>query len=308
MSLILEALKKSEAERRLGEIPNLGSVAVWAPRRKRSVLWWALIPLAAVTSAALWSNRELFSRKSTRDDMSLSSTAISKKIPAKPPASITTEEQKTATGNAKPLSSAVVKNTNKPAVTEKPALIKNNHLGDQRAKPIAQGRKNPGALQDLSGRDRKRSDSGKSPAAPSSAKSTPTTTDNIQEIPIPQTAQPNHPNSAMAPSSEVASSGAVSPSTTLPITANPNNLRSTGNTSTLTFYDLTLGQREGLPELKMSMHVYHQDPARRFAIIDGKRLNQGGAIGTELFVRDIVPNGVVFEYRGIRFLLPRVGS
>ncbi len=52
MSLILEALKKSERQRRLGETPSLGS-PVMAVRRRRSVLP-ALIVLIAIGVAALW--------------------------------------------------------------------------------------------------------------------------------------------------------------------------------------------------------------------------------------------------------------
>ncbi|MGB3048975.1 hypothetical protein, partial [Dokdonella sp.] len=52
MSLILEALKKSERQRRLGESPSLGS-PVMAVRRRRSLLP-ALIVLIAVGLAVLW--------------------------------------------------------------------------------------------------------------------------------------------------------------------------------------------------------------------------------------------------------------
>ena len=76
----------------------------------------------------------------------------------------------------------------------------------------------------------------------------------------------------------------------------------------MSIHDLTMAQRQGLPALKMSMHVYHADVARRFAIIDGHRVNEGGVIGQETWAREIVPDGVIVEYRNLRFLLPRVGS
>ena len=65
---------------------------------------------------------------------------------------------------------------------------------------------------------------------------------------------------------------------------------------------------QGLPPLKMSMHVYHRDVARRFVIIDGQRLNEGGVMGNETWAREIVPDGVIIEYKNIRFLLPRLGG
>ena len=77
---------------------------------------------------------------------------------------------------------------------------------------------------------------------------------------------------------------------------------------TPTIHDLTLDQRQGLPALKMSMHVYHRDVTRRFVIIDGSRLGENDVIGAETWVRRIVPEGVIIEYRNTHFLLPRIGG
>lgn len=52
MSLILEALKKSEANRRLGEAPDLGTPFTSA-RRERSPLW-ALLVIVLAVGAGLW--------------------------------------------------------------------------------------------------------------------------------------------------------------------------------------------------------------------------------------------------------------
>ncbi len=73
-------------------------------------------------------------------------------------------------------------------------------------------------------------------------------------------------------------------------------------------HDLTMGQRQGLPALKMSVHFYNSDVARRFVIIDGQRLNEGGVMGQELWAREIRSDGVVIEFRGVYFLLPRLGG
>ena len=54
MSLILEALKKSEQQRRLGEMPNLGT-PVTATRRRRSPLpWLAVVVVLALGAAGGW--------------------------------------------------------------------------------------------------------------------------------------------------------------------------------------------------------------------------------------------------------------
>lgn len=54
MSLILEALKKSEEQRRLGEMPNLGT-PITATRRRRSPMpWLAAAVVVAIAAAGGW--------------------------------------------------------------------------------------------------------------------------------------------------------------------------------------------------------------------------------------------------------------
>jgi general secretion pathway protein B len=55
------------------------------------------------------------------------------------------------------------------------------------------------------------------------------------------------------------------------------------------------------------MHVYAADPAQRFALINDKRVAEGSPLENDLDVREIRPDGVVLEFRGERFLLPRTG-
>ena len=64
-------------------------------------------------------------------------------------------------------------------------------------------------------------------------------------------------------------------------------------------------QREGLPPLRLSMHVYDADPAGRFVLIDGRRYRQGDAIGDGLVVEVIRPDGALVARGSLRFLVPR---
>lgn len=65
--------------------------------------------------------------------------------------------------------------------------------------------------------------------------------------------------------------------------------------------DLTGAQRQQLPPLKMSMHMYAPD--RRFAIIDGIRVAAGDRMG-EVVVEEITANGVVLDWQGQRLQIP----
>lgn len=63
-------------------------------------------------------------------------------------------------------------------------------------------------------------------------------------------------------------------------------------------------ERAALPPLKLSMHVWASEPARRFAIVDGQRVTEGSSLGAGV-VAQIRRDGVVLEIGGRRFLLPR---
>lgn len=62
---------------------------------------------------------------------------------------------------------------------------------------------------------------------------------------------------------------------------------------------------EGLPALKVSMHVYAEDPARRFAIIDGQRRREGEALGPDLALLEIRRDGLRLRWQGRVLWVPR---
>ncbi len=68
---------------------------------------------------------------------------------------------------------------------------------------------------------------------------------------------------------------------------------------------LPAAEREQLPPLRLSMHVYDPDPAARFVLIDGHRLRQGESVAQDVVVDTIRTDGVVLDIRGRRFLLAR---
>lgn len=63
-------------------------------------------------------------------------------------------------------------------------------------------------------------------------------------------------------------------------------------------------QRANLPPLKLSMHVWSEQPARRIAIIDGQRVGEGSSLSGAI-VAEIRRDGVALEINGQRYLLPR---
>ncbi len=67
--------------------------------------------------------------------------------------------------------------------------------------------------------------------------------------------------------------------------------------------DLTIDERRGLPPLKLSMHMWNDDPAQRFVIVDGNRLHEGDRIG-DAIVTTITTDGVILDWNGRRLKLP----
>jgi len=67
--------------------------------------------------------------------------------------------------------------------------------------------------------------------------------------------------------------------------------------------DLPTDERQQLPTLKVSMHMWAPDVANRFAIIDGARVNEGDRVG-DATVEAIQQDGVMLSWRGRRIRLP----
>jgi general secretion pathway protein B len=67
---------------------------------------------------------------------------------------------------------------------------------------------------------------------------------------------------------------------------------------------LSPGERAALPALKLSMHVWNETPAKRFAIVDGQRIVEGAQLGGAV-VTQIRRDGVELDVNGRRVLLPR---
>lgn len=62
----------------------------------------------------------------------------------------------------------------------------------------------------------------------------------------------------------------------------------------------------GLPELTIDLHIFTDDPAKRAVFINGRRYTQGDSIVEGPRVEEITRDGAVLNYRGQRFLLPRM--
>lgn len=72
-------------------------------------------------------------------------------------------------------------------------------------------------------------------------------------------------------------------------------------------WELPLPIRQSLPRLTIAMHVWNEEPTRRFVVVNDERLVEGESAAAGVAIAEIRREGVVFEYQGQRFLLPRGG-
>ena len=65
------------------------------------------------------------------------------------------------------------------------------------------------------------------------------------------------------------------------------------------------GVGDALPPLRVSMHVYADDPARRFAIVDGQRRREGETLQPGLVLLEIRRDGLRLGWQGRVLWIPR---
>ncbi len=69
--------------------------------------------------------------------------------------------------------------------------------------------------------------------------------------------------------------------------------------------EMPLEFRSRVPEPTIDVHVYAQDPARRFILVNLKKYRQGDRLPDGARVEQITEDGVIFLADGQRFLVPR---
>ena len=72
-----------------------------------------------------------------------------------------------------------------------------------------------------------------------------------------------------------------------------------------TFYQVVSSGMVTLPDLHLDIHVYSETPEERFVFINMSKQRENTQLREGPNVEEITPEGVVLEYRGTTFLLPR---
>ncbi|NUS38604.1 MAG: GspB domain-containing protein [Lysobacter sp.] len=274
MSLILEALRKSEAERRRGLMPDLRAELPPAPTRVAATAWpWrniaaglALLALAAWLATSPWRSH-----------------------PATP-ASDADERHATALPRVPHLQPMAAAPPRAHAERQMPSRT----IAEKTASSEARGVR-PAAPPAF--------DAGPPVSVTAAGHGSPSRGEGGRDIAI-HVASAAAPPRATAAATTPATGNATGPAA-LPDIAPPSPpLQSTGSgNAPLQLSDLAPGERKALPPLRLSMHLWNDDPARRFVILDGNRLGEGDRIG-DLVVTAIVRDGVLLDWNGRALKVP----
>lgn len=258
MSLILEALRKSEAERRRGDAPDL-RVELPPPaapkRRARPFALTATVALLAVVLlVALWPREDGSGDRVTGDLRGPSDAPLAVE-PARPAAAAaaaaTTDD---AAGPFPSVDRIEPRDDPAPTPPSTPRAVGEDDL-PLAPPPMAQ------RAADEAARDADAA-AGSTAAAPPPASTPVSTPASVPAVPAPARAR-DMPRIA----------------------------------------ELSPGMRQRLPPMKLSLHMWNEDPARRFAVVDGQRRIEGDRVG-EATLAAIDREGLVLELDGQRIRVP----
>ncbi len=298
MSLILEALKRSEAERRLGEAPDLLSpppefVSAPSTQRSRTLVaggfavvllmvaafasWWFVVRGEGDAAPSEAPGRELVAVQEPvilpRDVApDRGNTPALLGVPSNPPPNPAPSAAPTVTPNLPPDPTAPLLPPD--TVTGRSPVTVEPQPAPQGERPIDP----PTIPPDASG-------TSVATATPLEDGTPPVAT----EVPAPPV-----PTGAAAP--------APDPATTAPA---PAVVEESPASDMPERSDLPLAIRQSLPPLVLNMHLYRAIPSERVVILDGKRLHEGESVG-DIQLIEIRSDGVVLVAQGQRFLLSRL--
>ncbi len=283
MSILLDALKKSEEQRQLGEVPGIHSPVgtkpmVGAGRRR----WILLILVGVVVLSATWLAWEKFRRPDPTSGPGQAMASAAASTPGDAPESVVSNPVAQESDEA-PASSAAVRRT--PVETLPPDAADSPSPAIQASTGSQQG-------------DPRKSRVNESFTAFEAAKPS------VPEQPEPKQAVPSQPASTEAKQSapDLAGAEAAAAPAKSAVGSDQPAQPQPPVTEPISFWELPQGVRDTLPELRITVLVYAERPEDRFLLLGGQRMREKDEY-QGVVLDEIRRDGVVFLYRNYRFLV-----
>ena len=277
MSILLDALRKSEEQRRLGEVPDIHSPV--ESERAATGRWhrwalWGAIALVALTAA--WFGRQQLSRTGTVPGASPERADVAAS-PAATPAG-TTAVNVVAEPAPGPSGDAADNDSDEAPRTPVEALPVDG--GSEVAANA------PTARQAAPRKSRVNESFTTFEATPEAV---------VEQQPA---ASPKAtPPAAQTVEAPVAATGNQAPGEPPPATPRPR------ETEPISFWELPQSVRDSLPDLRITVLVYAEQPGDRFVLIGGNRRVEKDQLQDGVVLDEIRRDGAVFTYRNYRFLV-----
>ena len=275
MSYILNALRKSEAQRRLGQNPDLHSAMPVAPRRSgrgrlvRLALGLVVVVAAAGTGVWLWQDDGDRLAESRVEERSASDTdTTAPEAPGEPEQLAAAE----ASAEEQPAPAAPVSDRRSPP---QPAATVVSRPAPRRPGEVA-----------IPAGERERLVSSAEEAQ------------RLIEAQLAEAAKaaPSEPAAASVPAATAPAQRQAETPAAEPDWAPERN-------DALRAWELPLAVRRELPGLNLSIHVFSAEPAARFVLINGERRMEGEDLGEGATLVEIRRDGAIINFRDYRFLL-----
>lgn len=242
MSFILDALRKSEAERQQQNAPGIASIPHGGGTRSGPRWMWFAVLLLLVNLAVLGG----VLMKMSDDDTPVSATAAGS-APQEPAAPVSADVPRSAAAVAVPETTRAAPTTGSSNGADAPVA---SMTPATKASALPNG-------DTLAAGDPATSDTGRSALAAG--------------------------NTSVAPAPTGRESAQV--------IASFNELRASGALN--------------LPDLHLDIHVYSGQPDERFVFVNMAKYRENATLSEGPVVQEITPDGVILDYRGTDFLLPR---
>jgi hypothetical protein len=124
------------------------------------------------------------------------------------------------------------------------------------------------------------------------------------EIPVGAAPAPAHPEQppAARPQSEVAAGRATHRHDPV---LNEDDYKAVDSEVLPTIDEISLSGAQALPEMHLDVHVFATNSAERFVYINMRQYHEGATLAEGPTLERIRRDGVILDYQGLRFLLPR---
>lgn len=280
MSILLDALRKSEEQRRLGSTPSIHAGSGQQGAGSDTAQQWIPLSLIALSAIAMaWIGWQQYQRPEA----------------VAPPGAATRVERTAAEGEAAAVADQAVADGS--AARTRPASPdRRTGSGRTPVEQFAQGNRtgqaHPGTAA-APGDDDRKAQIGES-FRTYEAGSEPARGDQ----------QPGEPEPGMAAQDivlELPTAGRPEPE---PAAAEPGEARwKRPATGPITYWELPQGVRDSMPEMRITVLVYADRPEDRFLLIGGQRLVEKDEYQDGVVLDEIRRDGAVFLYRKYRFLV-----